>query len=135
MTHTSEMFQRAKAARENAYAPYSNYKVGACLRTKDGALFSGCNVENAAYGLTTCAEASAISQMVTEQQHSITDILIIGDGSSLISPCGACRQRIFEFATANTLVHLCNLQGIQQTITLAELLPMAFGPKQIEDSH
>lgn len=124
------MLQQAKQARTNAYAPYSNFAVGACLVTQNDKLFSGCNVENASYGLTCCAETSAICQMISSGEKTIKEILIVGDGKSLITPCGSCRQQIFEFAiNADMPVHLCDSQGVQKTLSIGQLLPNAFGPQ------
>lgn len=93
------LFSAAVAARAQAYAPYSGFSVGAALRTPSGAIFSGANVENAAYPVGICAEAAAIAAMVVAGERQIAEILIIGEGAALVTPCGACRQRIFEFAS------------------------------------
>ena len=94
---------------------------------QSGAVFSGCNVENAAYPLGVCAETSAIAAMVAAGETRITEILVLGPGPGRIAPCGACRQRIAEFATPETLVHLADGAGAVETATLSELLPRAFG--------
>ncbi len=93
-----ELFEAARTAQANAYAPYSRFHVGAALRTASGAVFSGCNVENAAYPQGACAEAGAISAMALAGERRIAEILVIGDGEELCTPCGGCRQRIREFA-------------------------------------
>ena len=128
------MLTAAKQARAKAYAPYSNFAVGACLRGRSGKLYAGCNVENAAYPQGQCAEASAIGAMVASGEREIAEVLIVGDGPRLISPCGGCRQRLNEFATAETPVHLCGLDGVRRSVTLGELLPLSFGPRQLERS-
>ena len=122
------LFRAAKAAHANAYAPYSRFKVGAALRTPDGAIFAGCNVENAAYPNGVCAETSAISAMASAGERRIADICVLGDGPGLCSPCGGCRQRIREFADAGTLVHVAGPEGVRRTFRLSELLPESFGP-------
>ena len=97
-----ELFAAAKAAQKNAYARYSHFHVGAALRTVSGAVFSGCNVENAAYPQGACAEAGAIAAMAAAGERRIKEILVIGDGDALCTPCGGCRQRIREFADPST---------------------------------
>ena len=130
MIHTSEferLFQLALKARENAYAPYSNFQVGVSLLTNDGQYFSGCNVENAAYPSSVCAEVNAITSMVTQGSRKIAAILILGgDADHPCSPCGNCRQVLAEFATSDTTVHLCHAGGIHQTLSFKELLPVVF---------
>lgn len=127
----AELFAAAKAAQANAYASYSRFKVGAALRTASGALFSGCNVENAAYPEGWCAEAGAIAAMAVAGERRITEILVIGDGDALCTPCGGCRQRIREFAEASAPIHVAGLQGVRASFTLEELLPHSFGPEHL----
>ena len=126
-----QLFAAAKAAQANAYAPYSRFKVGAALRTSSGAIFAGCNVENAAYPQGSCAEAGAIAAMALAGERCIAEILVIGDGEALCTPCGGCRQRIREFAEPATEIHLCGLDGVRRTVTIAELLPLSFGPDNL----
>ena len=121
-----DMIGRAAAARENAYAPYSGFRVGACIRAESGRLYAGCNVENAAYPQGQCAEATAIGAMVSDGDGRIAEIVVIGEGERLCTPCGGCRQRLSEFASAETPVHICGPEGLRQTIPLGELLPYAF---------
>lgn len=118
----------ARAAQANAYAPYSRYLVGAALATPDGRVFAGCNVENAAYPSGTCAEAGAVAAMVAAGGRTIADLVVVGNGPELITPCGNCRQRIREFATAATRVHAAGAQGLVRSFTVDELLPLSFGP-------
>lgn len=125
------LFQKAVAVRLNAYAPYSNYLVGACLESQQNNLYVGCNVENAAYGLTLCAEANAISAMVGAGDDRIQQIAVVLAGPQ-VACCGACRQRLFEFSNKDTLIHLCDLSGPKETYTLGELLPHAFGPETLK---
>ena len=122
------LFAAARAAQTNAYAPYSQFRVGAALRTPGGAIFSGGNVENAAYPEGVCAETSAISAMAQAGERRIAEICVIGDGEALCTPCGGCRQRIREFADAETLVHVADPAGVRRTFRLPELLPKSFGP-------
>jgi cytidine deaminase len=128
----SALFDAAKAAQSRAYAPYSRFHVGAALRTPSGAVFSGCNVENAAYPQGACAEAGAIGAMALAGERAIAEILVIGDGEGLCTPCGGCRQRIREFAAADTPIHIAGPHGLRATFSLAELLPHSFGPDHLK---
>jgi len=130
-TSLNLLFNQAKAARDNAYAPYSSFRVGAAILAPDGTLFSGANVENAAYPQGQCAEASAIGAMVTAGQRNIAAMLIVADGAALCTPCGGCRQRIREFASPQTLIHVADLSGIRQSFTMEALLPQSFGPDNL----
>jgi cytidine deaminase len=125
------LFAAAKAAQMNAYAPYSRFKVGAALRTPGGAVFSGCNVENAAYPQGSCAEAGAISAMALAGERRIAEICVVGDGDALCTPCGGCRQRIREFADAQTLILVAGPEGVRRTFAPNELLPESFGPEHL----
>ncbi|KQP11639.1 cytidine deaminase [Methylobacterium sp. Leaf93] len=125
------LFEAAAAAKSLAYAPYSDFPVGAALRDEHGRLHAGCNVENAAYPVGTCAEAGAIAAMVAGGGRAITAILIIGNGPNLVTPCGACRQRIREFAAPGTPIHIAGPEGIRQSFTLQALLPDSFGPDNL----
>lgn len=125
------LFSAAKAAQALAYAPYSNFAVGAALATPSGQIYVGCNVENAAYPVGTCAEAGAISAMVAGGERRIAAILVIGNGTELVTPCGACRQRIREFATPAASIHIAGADGIRARFTLSDLLPHAFGPDNL----
>jgi cytidine deaminase len=130
-TALAELFAAARAAQANAYAPYSRFNVGAALRTSSGAIFSGCNVENAAYPQGSCAEAGAIAAMALAGGRRIVEILVIGDGEALCTPCGGCRQRIREFADPTTLIHIAGPEGVRAKYTLIELLPESFGPDHL----
>lgn len=126
------LFDAADKAAKRAYAPYSNFAVGAAIRTENGAVFSGCNVENAAYPVGSCAEAGAIAAMVAAGETRIAEIAIVGVKSNPCYPCGACRQRIFEFSDASTRVHLrSNDAGEAITHSIHTLLPHAFGPRDL----
>ena len=129
----ADLLAAALAARRQAYAPYSSFRVGAAVRTGGGAIFAGANVENAAYPVGTCAEAGAIAAMVAAGERVIVEALVVGDGDGLVTPCGACRQRLREFATGTTRVHVAGPGGVRATFLLETLLPAAFGPFQSED--
>ena len=122
----------AKQARARAHAPYSKFKVGAAILADNGAIYQGCNVENAAYPNGVCAETSAISAMVTAGAKRIREIAVMGSGTKLVTPCGGCRQRIAEFAAPDTPVHICGAQGIRRTFTIAELLPESFDVRNLK---
>lgn len=121
----AELIAAAKAAREKAYVPYSRFPVGAALLTSDGQLYSGCNIENASFGLTNCAERTAVFKMVSEGHHQFKAIAIVADTEGPVSPCGACRQVLTEFGP-DAVVYLTNLKGDVQRTTVAELLPGFF---------
>lgn len=125
------LFAAAARVQSLAYAPYSNFKVGAAILADDGAVYPGCNVENAAYPSGSCAEQGAISAMVAGGGRRITAILVLGEGEALVTPCGACRQRIREFATPETPVAVAGPNGIRQVFSLSELLPASFGPDNL----
>ena len=129
--HFVQMFEAATKVRERAYVPYSKFKVGAAILTENNHIVVGCNVENAAYPQSQCAEASAIGNMVSQGYSIIKEVLVIGSGDLLCSPCGACRQRIREFASLKTPIHMCNTKGHLKTSTLEELLPDSFGPENL----
>lgn len=126
------LFDAAKAAQGKAYAPYSRFKVGAAILTPSGAIHAGCNVENAAYPQGACAEAGAISAMVQAGERRIAEILVIGDGEALVTPCGGCRQRIREFAALDAPIHIAGPDGVRATFSLEELLPHSFGPDHLK---
>src|SRR3712207_2211509 len=123
-----ELFEAAKKVQEQAYAPYSGFRVGAAVRAEGGGVYAGCNVENAAYPQGACAETAAIAAMIAAGKRRIAEILILGDGEALVTPCGGCRQRIREFADGATPVHVAGPAGVRRTFTLDELLPFSFGP-------
>lgn len=123
--YESRLLAAAAEARENAFAPYSHFKVGAAVETEDGRIFSGCNVESASYGLTICAERVAIFSAVAAGYRRIQRIAVIADTNELTAPCGACRQIIWEFG-GDIEVDLANFIGNRKTAKMSELLPMAF---------
>ncbi|GAB4184559.1 MAG: cytidine deaminase [Wenzhouxiangellaceae bacterium] len=123
----SSLCRLAEGARDRAYAPYSRHPVGAVVVTPEGRAFSGCNVENAAYPLGQCAEASAIAAMAVAGERRIRHVIIAGPGETPCMPCGGCRQKIWEFADADTCIHICVGGKIVQQQRLVNLLPAAFG--------
>ncbi len=125
----------AFAVRENAYAPYSNFKVGAAIRSEDGTIYAGCNVENIAYPEGTCAEAGAIAAMVAAGETRLTEVFVVADSKQPVSPCGGCRQKLAEFGSSDTKVTLANLDGVRVSMTMAELLPGAFGADHMDADH
>jgi cytidine deaminase len=125
------LFAAAARIQPRAYAPYSRFKVGAALLGDDGAVYAGCNVENAAYPVGACAEAGAISAMIAGGAGAIRAIVVFGEGDVLVTPCGACRQRIREFADPGTPVAIAGPEGIRARFTLEELLPASFGPANL----
>ncbi|QFU07309.1 Cytidine deaminase [Rhodobacteraceae bacterium THAF1] len=121
-----DLIAAAAAVRENAHAPYSNFKVGAALRTRDGQVFAGCNVENVAFPEGTCAEAGAIAAMCAAGAREIVAVAVIADSPAPVPCCGGCRQKIAEFAGADVPVMMATTSGARRQVTVAELLPGAF---------
>ena len=128
----TSLINAASNAMINAYAPYSKFHVGAAILADDGNIYTGCNVENAAYPIGSCAEASAISAMVMAGQSKIVAIAVAGAGDELCTPCGGCRQRIREFAKASTPILICDESDLRHTTTLEALLPLSFGPNNLQ---
>lgn len=122
----------ARKVRENAYAPYSNFAVGAALRSASGVVYVGCNVENVAYPEGTCAEAGAIAAMVAAGDTRITEVAVIAGSPAPVPPCGGCRQKLAEFADADVAVTLATTGGATLLTTVGELLPGAFGKDHME---
>lgn len=135
MTEDKSLETRAFEVRENAYAPYSNFKVGAAILSESGAAYAGCNVENIAYPEGTCAEAGAIAAMVAAGETRLTEVFVVADSKQPVSPCGGCRQKLAEFGSKDTRVTLANLDGVRVTMTMAELLPGAFGTDHMAADH
>ena len=125
-----ELIEAAKMVREKAYAPYSDFKVGAAIKTKSGKIYVGCNVESASYGLTVCAERVAIWKAISEgeKEFDFETIAVVADTQDLTPPCGVCRQIIWEFC-GDVPVIFANLKGKTETVKMSELLPRAFDTK------
>ena len=134
MPGENPLLPAATDVRDRAYAPYSRFKVGAALRAESGALYVGCNVENVAYPEGTCAEAGAIAAMIAGGDTRIAEVFVIADSPSPVPPCGGCRQKMAEFADAGVRVTLCTTDGLQKTMTVAELLPGSFTLAHMERS-
>ncbi len=122
----AELIETAKQARLQSIAPFSSFFVGAALKTRDGKVYTGCNVESASYGLTVCAERVAIWKALSEGERDFTELAIVADTETLTPPCGTCRQIIHEFCGDEATVILANLHGETETCKMKELLPRAF---------
>lgn len=135
MTNISEdlLIEKADDMLKMAYVPYSNFPVGAVILSETGEVFAGCNVENSSYGLSICAERTAIFKAVSEGSREFKKMVITGNTDDPISPCGACRQVISEFCEPDMPVVLTNTDGKIKKTTVAELLPGAFTPKDLKD--
>jgi len=125
MPDRDRLVAAARAARENAVAGFSGFKVGAALQTPDGSIITGCNIENATYGLTLCAERVAMFKALSEGHRSFTSVAVVADTADPTPPCGACRQILWEFG-GNLEVFLANLTEHKGTFTMKELLPLPF---------
>ena len=126
------LVEKAIEARSKAYVPYSKFQVGTAIITSNDHLYLGCNIENASYGLTNCAERTAIFKAVSEGDTEIKAIAVVGDTEGPVSPCGACRQVIAEFATEETKIYLANLNGDVKETTISEILPGYFSSKDMD---
>jgi cytidine deaminase len=125
------LLAEARRAREHAYVPYSRFPVGAALLTDDGVVFRGCNVENASYGLTNCAERTALFKAISEGKRRFVALAVIADTSGPVAPCGACRQVLAELCPPDMKVYLANLKGDLKETTVEELLPDSFGREEL----
>jgi len=127
-----ELLDAARAAFDNAHAPYSKFPVGAAVLGESGKVYNGCNVENASYPEGLCAEAAAIAAMVAAGEREIAQICVMCKSGSWAPPCGGCRQKIREFGCADTKVLVCSIDGRQEQFLLGDLLPNSFGPDNLE---
>jgi len=130
---TNELIDEAKKAREYAYVPYSKFKVGAALLTKDGKVYRGCNIENAAYSVCNCAERTALFKAYSEGDTEFVALAVVADTARPVPPCGACRQVIFELCPSDMKVILANLKGDIAELTVKELLPKAFSAEDLHE--
>ena len=128
------LIEAAAAVRKNAYAPYSNFKVGAALRTTSGEVFVGCNVENVAYPEGTCAEAGAIASMIASGKTEFVEAAVIADSPMPVPPCGGCRQKLAEFAAKDAWITMATTGGALSETTVAELLPGAFDAGHMDNT-
>jgi len=125
-----ELFAAAMSARQNAYAPYSKFAVGAAVRAMDGTVFTGCNIENVSYGLSICAERVAIFNAISKGYFELEALCVVADTAEPVAPCGACRQVMLEFHIKE--VWLMNCAGAYIKMKISELLPVGFGPEVLE---
>lgn len=133
MMSKDQLILAAKEMRDKAYVPYSNFPVGAALLTKSGHVYTGCNIENAAYPVTCCAERVAIFKALSEGESEFSSMAVVADTKNPVSPCGSCRQVMSEFLKGTMKVYLANLEEAIETVTVAELLPFAFNSKDVLD--
>ncbi len=131
MSTLEDLLAAAREAMSHAYAPYSGHCVGAALRTRSGRIYTGCNVENAAYPQGWCAETSALAAMVNGGECEVAEVLVMADGEGICTPCGGCRQKLSEFADPAIVVHAAGPEGVRASFTLAELLPHRFGAENL----
>ena len=124
MSH--DLFEAAKAAMDKAYAPYSKFPVGAAIRTRDGKVFTGANIEIASYPEGWCAETTALGHYIMGGGGRITEVAVIAERMAKVTPCGGCRQRLAEFTKPETKVHLCDMNGVVETVNMGDLLPFGF---------
>ena len=127
----ARLLRAARDAQSHAYAPYSHFAVGAAVLDDQGRIHAGCNVENAAYPQGVCAEAGALSAMVLAGSTKVRALAVVGDGAGLVTPCGGCRQKLREFAAADTPVLVADREQLRALFTLAQLLPESFGPENL----
>ena len=133
MSETDNLIRIATAARSCSLAPFSNFLVGAALRTEAGKVFTGCNIESASYGLTVCAERVAIWKALSECERDFTDLVIVVDTKQLTPPCGTCRQIIWEYCK-HAKITLANLKGESEVVDIRELLPKAFDARFLKEA-
>ncbi|WP_096270432.1 cytidine deaminase [Paucisalibacillus globulus] len=127
-----ELIQKAIEVRDRAYVPYSNFGVGAALLTKSGKVYTGCNIENAAYPVSLCAERVAIFKAISEGETEFVELAVVADTERPVPPCGSCRQVMSEFFDSEMNVHLTNLNSNTMTVKMEELLPFSFQKTDME---
>ncbi len=123
---SADLFRAAREAMKSAHAPYSKFPVGAALRTKDGRVYAGANIEVASYPEGWCAETTMLGHYVMAGGGEIAEIAVVAERMDRITPCGGCRQRLAEFARPETKLHLCDQNGVVETVTMGEMLPFGF---------
>jgi cytidine deaminase len=133
LSETENLIKVATDARLCSLAPFSNFLVGAALRTAEGKIYTGCNIESASYGLTVCAERVAIWKALSDCERDFTDLVVVVDTEQLTPPCGTCRQIIWEYCK-EAKITLANLRGQRQEVDIAELLPRAFDARFLKDA-
>ncbi len=127
-----DLYEAAKAAMAKTHSPYSKFPVGAALRTADGRIYAGANIEVASYPEGWCAETTALGHYVMGGGGKITEIAVVAEKMARITPCGGCRQRLAEFATPETRLHLCDDTGVVETVTMGEMLPFGFSGETLK---
>jgi cytidine deaminase len=127
-----DLYLAAKAAMQKAYAPYSKFPVGAALRTEDGRIFAGCNIEVASYPEGWCAETTALGHYIMAGGGKITEIAVVAERMARITPCGGCRQRLAEFTSPDTKLFLCDETGVVETVTMGQMLPLGFAGETLK---
>jgi cytidine deaminase len=127
----TDLFEAARTAMALAHAPYSKFPVGAAIRADDGRIYSGANIENLSFPEGWCAETTAISHMIMGGARKILEVAVIAEKLALCPPCGGCRQRLSEFASAGTPIYLCDETGVKKTVPLSDLLPHSFATDTI----
>ena len=132
--NSESLIEAAKKARLQSVAPFSNFLVGAAIRTEDGKVYTGCNVESASYGLTVCAERVAIWKALSEGERKFSELAVVADTESLTPPCGTCRQIIWEFARGAKIV-FANLEGTTEKFEIKDLLPRAFDARFLKNGN
>jgi len=132
--NSESLIEAAKKARLQSVAPFSNFLVGAAIRTEDGKVYTGCNVESASYGLTVCAERVAIWKALSEGERKFSELAVVADTESLTPPCGTCRQIIWEFARGAKIV-FANLEGTTEMFEIKDLLPRAFDARFLKNGN
>jgi cytidine deaminase len=130
MSH--DLFLAARAAMAKSHSPYSRFPVGAALRTEDGRIYAGANIEVASYPEGWCAETTALGHYVMGGGGRIVEVAVVAEKMARITPCGGCRQRLAEFASADTKLHLCDDAGIVETMTMGEMLPLGFSGETLK---
>ncbi|MEW9674746.1 cytidine deaminase [Lentibacillus sp. L22] len=130
-----KLVDKAKAIRDKAYVPYSNFPVGAALLTKSGKIYTGCNIENAAYPVTCCAERVAIFKAIADGEREFKEMAVVADTPRPVPPCGSCRQVMSEFFDQSMLISLANLHNETKTITVKDLLPFSFQPEDMTNAE
>lgn len=126
MSVAQDLFNAARDAMRKCYAPYSRFPVGAAMRTRDGRVFAGANIEVASYPEGWCAETTMLGHYIMAGGGEIDEIVVVAERMDRITPCGGCRQRLAEFSRADTKLHLCDQTGVVETVSMAEILPFGF---------
>lgn len=134
MNNFDKMFSLARETLKHSYSPYSNFPVSCVIRTKSGKIFAGVNMENASYPQGLCAEGTTLGQMVSAGEREIAEVVVCAQGTTLCFPCGGCRQKLAEFSTEDTIVHICHAKDDRlHSTTMGALLPHSFSKRDMEN--